>query len=244
MNLPTYVGTSNPARLRAFREHFAGSGLQIVPVACQRLKDGAKGATACHQMVARRALKNFNGVPGVYLDIEDNARMSRRFDLQKIQAAAEWLRRNPQHMYISMVACMVPKGVIREHAGSGVYRKSRSLFEPAQAALCTTEFARLILQGGVFGGHTFDIGLARAGLLNYIMYPTPFRRAHPSECDECTSYATKNMNGGPMYWYREIMFRPGPYDFLERVIHHARMSTFIVLLLVVVAMLRRDVAKP
>ena len=238
-DLRVYVGTSNRSRLQAFNTHFAASGMRIVPVVCERLQDGAKGAIACHQNVARRALQDFNGIPGVYLDIEDNARMSRRFDLQRIHAAADWLRRNPQHMYVSMVAGMVPKGVTRVHAGSGVYRKSRSLFEPAQAALCTTEFARLILKGDVFGGHTFDIGLARAGLLNFIAYPAPFRRAHPSECKECISYATTSMNGGPTYLYREVLFRPGSYDLLERVIHHARLSMFLVVFLVALVMSQR-----
>tara|TARA_B100001057_G_C22682149_1_gene884183 strand:+ start:191 stop:928 length:738 start_codon:yes stop_codon:yes gene_type:complete len=238
MNLLAYVGTSNPSRLQAFQEHFDASGLHVVPVMCERLKDGAKGAIACHQNVARRALKDFNGIPGVYLDIEDNARMSLRFDLKRIEAAADWLRRNPEHMYVSMVACVLPKGATRVHAGSGVYRKSRSLFEPAQAALCTTDFARLILKGDVFEGHAFDRGLEEAGLLNYITYPTPFRRSYPSECNECISYATTWMNSGLTYLYRETMFRPASYDLMEKTIHHARLSMFVLMLLIILIVAR------
>jgi len=224
--LPIFVGTlpEAPTRWAQVMEWLPPLvrqvGGKLYRVNCTRETDGAKGCADCHVLVARAALKHFNGQPGVYLDLEDNVKPSLRFDAALVAQAATRLAAQPEWRFISASRFPIPYGLIDPHTcadtplyeyGGNVYRKLFGANELTQAVVMHTAFATRIADAhsGLFVGEPYDESLKRFML--YVIYPSPFQRHTASE----TKTMVGDFNTPIGVWLRDVFFTPWLYTFID-----------------------------
>lgn len=220
--VPVFVGTCSREREAVMRETFPDATY----VRCEPMKPGWVGCIQCHKSMARAALQYFGNRDGVYLALEDAARVTGSYTSRAevdraIEDAADVLRVTPDlHLICLHRGHPVFVHWAYKHVGRNVYQKTYHCgsmsIELTQALLCTTQFARWLLDKEFT--REIDVTLNEEKLLQHVVYPAVFRRSTESET---RSMATPVFQSGVGKLARDMFFNDAVFRTAEWCSYHA-----------------------